>query len=82
MGRLMFSRGGGEALRFESGSHRYTVYQAISSSWGEKAGVGVYRNGEQIANYRCRGGFWVTLETERLKREGIDQEEEPFDMPQ
>lgn len=81
MGNLMFSRGGGAALRFESGIHRYTVYQAISSYWGEKAGVGVYRNGEQIANHRCRGAVVVPVETELLKRGGIDYEENWFDLP-
>jgi hypothetical protein len=82
MGRLMFSRGGGAALRFESGIHRYTVYQAISGYWGEKNGVGVYRKGEQIANHRCRGGVGVSMKTKLLKQRGIAYEEAPFDLPE
>jgi hypothetical protein len=82
MGGLMFSRGGGAALRFESGIHRYVEYQAVSSYWGEKAGVGVYRNGEQIANHRCLGAAGMPVETELLKRGGIDYEEAPFDLPE
>jgi hypothetical protein len=81
MGRLMFSRGGGAALRFASGAYRYVVYSATSSYWGDKDGIGVYRNDDQIANHRCRGEAQVRLQTGLLKKAGIDYEDEAFDMP-
>jgi hypothetical protein len=82
MGNLMFSRGAGAALRFASGAYRYTVYSAVSSYWGMKAGVAVRRDDEQIANLRCRGEAEVQVQTQLLQRAGLVYEDSPFDMPQ
>lgn len=81
-GGLMFSRGFGAVLQFKSGAYRYTVYSAVSSYWGTKDGVGIYRSDEQIANYRCRGEADIQLQTQLLDKAGITRESPFFDMPE
>jgi hypothetical protein len=81
LGSLMFSRGFGALLRFTAESYRYEVYSAVSSYWGTKDGVGIWRGEEQLANNRCRGEADVQLRDEILKQAGIVYQDGPFRMP-
>jgi len=52
-GDLMFSGGGGTYLRFKTADISYTVYTAVSGSWGDKDGVAIDRAGKRISHLSC-----------------------------
>lgn len=80
-GVLMFSGGGGAYLRFSAHDYDYVVYTAVGSSWGEKAGVTVQRDGTTRSNRFCTGAVTSTIGPELFRKAGFAEDSQGFELP-
>jgi hypothetical protein len=78
---LTFSGGGGAYLRFSAGGYDYVVYTAISSNWGEKAGVAVEKNGKRRAHIVCKGETASELGPDLFRQAALNEDTIGFDVP-
>ena len=80
-GSLVFSGGGGAYLRFDSGSYSYVVYSAISSSWGEKDGILIEKDGRALRSLKCTSAVRSRLGPELFEKAGLRSDQREFLLP-
>lgn len=80
-GRLSFSGGGGATLAFTAGAYRYTVYTAVGSGWGSKAGVVVDKHERRIASLRCSAAVYSELGPQLFDEAGLAADPRAFELP-
>jgi hypothetical protein len=80
-GSVMYAGGGGKYLGFKSNEYTYVVYSASGRGWGEKSGVKVQRDEEEVSVYRCVRSptFWLTRGL--FERAGLEIEDDKIELP-
>ena len=78
---LTFAGGGGAYLRFNKGDYSYVVYTAIGRGWGEKAGVVVEKNQQQLAKLICKTPAISELGIDLFQQAGLANDILGFELP-
>ena len=86
-GMLAFSGGGGDWLRLEKGTFRYTVFTA-TGKWGpggalaDADGVSVEKDGKELAHFPCRVRADSEMSPDLFEKFGLKASTDPFDIPE
>jgi hypothetical protein len=80
-GRLVFSGGGGDYLRFKAGDYEYVVYTAIGKGWGEKDGVEIEKNGKRLSHVSCKDEPVSELGDQFSTKAGLQPDKADFELP-